>query len=276
MLQLALVRAQLVNLAYLAVVNLNLSLHFVSVMNTLRMDKFVYVRDFKLAEEQVLRVPLVDTPQEMDRTMLLGNDFDTYCAKTEKMVGDTLQRTSLQNFPEWDEVKLTKFTFFTVLPLEKMADFSVKRELTAEHFEFCGPGLPINFSLNARSALLFFQFSQTLASADGKDNFASDLWLITFRLELDNLGSMRHNGTLGLWNRLYVDHLFTTWHLKFTNLEWSTLRTWTFDQQVHTLVNSLNCEMLWNSSSHLKRLYHLVLPADFYNTHFTDEYTESE
>jgi len=245
-------------------------------MNTARMDRFVYVKDLKLSEPQELKVPLVDTPPELDRTMLLGKNFDTYCTKTEKMVWDTLQRTPLQNFPDGDTAKLTKFTFYTVLPLEKMADFFVKHELTAEDFEFTGEGLPINFSLNPRSALLFFQFSQTLASMDGKDNFASDFWLVSFRLELDHLASMRQNGTLGLWNRLYVDHLFTTWHLKFTNLEWSTLRAWTFDQKVSTLVNALNCEMLSNSSSNLKRLYHLVLPRDFYNLHFTDEYNDND
>ncbi len=36
------------------------------------------------------------------------------------------------------------------------------------------------------------------------------------------------------------------------------------------LVEKLNVEMLSHSSSHLRRLYHLVLPADFYNDNFTD------
>ena len=83
-----------------------------------------------------------------------------------------------------------------------MMDFLRKKEINAKDFTFCGEGLPINLSLNARSSLLFFQFSQTLAHDDNLDNFNSDIWLVTFRLEISHFAKMKQEGTLGLWNRL--------------------------------------------------------------------------
>jgi hypothetical protein len=81
---------------------------------------------------------------------------------------------------------------------------------------------------------------------------------------------MKENRTLGLWNRLYVDRLFTTWFMKFTSLEWSTFRAWTFDFKVKDLVEHLNIEMLSHSNPALTRLYHCVVPTDFYNEHFLE------
>jgi hypothetical protein len=130
-------------------------------------------------------------------------------------------------------------------------------------------------SRNARSEILFFQFSQTLAQGDGKNNFKSDFWLSSFDFQISHFAQMKENGAFELWNRLYVDHLFITCFMKFTSLEWSTFRAWTFDFKVKELVENLNIEMLSNSSSHLRRLYHLVLPADFYNDNFTDTEDDS-
>jgi hypothetical protein len=105
------------------------------------------------------------------------------------------------------------------------------------------------------------------------------MWLVTFRLEIAHLAKMKQEGTLGLWNRLYVDHLFTCWYMKLSEMEWSTLCAWTFNDatcpnyvawKVKDLVEKLNVEMLSNSSSHLRRFYHLVLPADFWNDNLTD------
>ena len=58
------------------------------------------------------------------------------------------------------------------------------------------------------------------------------------------------------------------------------MRCWTFNDftcpnsvpwKVRVLVDKLNAEMLSNSSSDLRRLYHLVLKKDFYNDNFTDK-----
>jgi len=206
--------------------------------------------------------------------MLLGGDFNTFCSKTELAIWSTLRRTAIQHFPKDNTAGLTHFTFFTVLPLERLMDFLIKRELDSEDFPFCGENLLINLSLNARSALLLFQFSQALAHQQGNSNFNSDFWLFTFRMEISHFTEMKENGTLGLWNRLYVDHLFTTWQMHFTDLEWDTLRAWTFDCKVGDLVNRLNIEMLSNSSSHLRRLYHLVLPTPFYNANFGEHFED--
>jgi hypothetical protein len=160
-----------------------------------------------------------------------------------------------------------------------MMDFLCKKELNAKDFTFCGEGLPINLSLNARSAVLFFQFSQTLAGMDNLGNSDSTFWLCTFRLELDHFAALKQSKELGLWNRLYIDHLFTCWKMTFSTLEWDTLRCWTFNDftcpnfvpwKVRDLVDKLNAEMLSNTSPDLRRLYHLVLQKDFYNDNFTD------
>ena len=265
-------------LVYLATcIRSTLNLELTSRMNAIRMDKLIYVKDLKLSEPQELQVGLADADPHFDFEMMLGKDFETFSTKTEQAVWKGLQRTPLQNFPTGDTSGLTHFTFYTVLPVQQMTDFLIKKELNSKDFSFTGKELPINLSLNARSALLFFQFSQTLAHGDNLDNFSSDFWLVTFRLEVSHFALMKQSGTLGLWNRLYIDHLFTCWEMKLSDQEWSTLRTWKFVDEtsgtswkVRELVEKLNAEILSNSSSHLRRLYHLVLDKEFFNLHFTD------
>jgi hypothetical protein len=128
--------------------------------------------------------------------------------------------------------------------------------------------------LNPRSAALFFQYSQTLARSENLDNPNSDFWLCSFKLEVEHMVTLRETEKLGLWNRLYVDHLFTTYGFTLTDKEWETFRCWTFDSKVGTFVDDLNIEMLSNSSPGLRRLYHLVLPKDFYDENFGDAYEE--
>ena len=124
--------------------------------------------------------------------------------------------------------------------------------------------------MNARSALLFYQFSQSMARWEQSDNPTSDIWLCSFRLELQHLATLKADGTLGFWNRLYVDHLFTTFDLKLTKDEWSTFRCWTFEAKTGRLVDDLNFEMLSHSNPALTRLYHCIVPTDFYNEHFLE------
>jgi len=196
------------------------NLALTSRMNAVRVDKLTCVKDLKLSETQRLSVGLVDADPHFDAQMMLGDGFNTFSTKTEQEIWAGLQRTLLQNFPTGDTSGLTHFTFFTALPLERLPDFLIKKELNSKDFPFCGKNLPINLSLDARSALLFFQFSQAMAHCDGLSNFNSDFWLITFRLEISHLAVARQAGTLGLWNRLYVDHLFTCWEMKLSEAEW--------------------------------------------------------
>ena len=132
-------------------------------MNIIRMDKLTYVKDLKLAETQKLSAGLVDADPHFDNMMMLGEDFNTCSTKTEQLIWKGLTRTPLQNFLTGDTSGLTHFTIFTVLPLERMMDFLIKRELNSKDFPFCGQDLPINLSLNARSAVLFFQFNQNFS-----------------------------------------------------------------------------------------------------------------
>jgi hypothetical protein len=127
-------------------------------MNTIKMDRLTYVRHLKLNEKQELQVHLVDSDPHFDNLMMLGSDFATYSTKTEQALWKGLVRAPLHNFPggDVDTSGLTHFTFFTVLPLNSMMDFMCKKELCSKDFTFCGEGLPINLSLNARSAVLFF------------------------------------------------------------------------------------------------------------------------
>ena len=113
-------------------------------MNTIRVDKLTYVKDLKLAETQKLSVGLVDADPHFDNMMMLGEDFNTFCAKTQQLIWKGFTRTPLQNFPTGDTSGLTHFTLFTVLPLERMMDFLIKRELNSKDFPFCGKDLPIN------------------------------------------------------------------------------------------------------------------------------------
>jgi len=171
------------------------------------------------------------------------------------------------------EKHFTSYTYFICLPLEKMVNFFCKHQLSTEDFTF-GTGTPLNFSLNPRSALLFFQYSQTLAGSADSNNPKSDFWLVSFRLEIEHLLNLQAKKEFGLWNRLYVDHLFTSYGFTFTDAEWSTIKCWTFDSKVEELVENLNIEMMSNSSPELRRLYHLVLPKDFYDENFGRDFGE--
>ena len=150
-----------------------------------------------------------------------------------------------------------------------MVHLFIKHELKAEDFPHT-TGTPINFSLNARSAVLFYQYSQTLGRKELADNPTSEFWLCTFRLECEHLAKIKEDKTLGLWNRLYIDHLLTTYNLQFTENEWSTFKCWTFSQKTGVFDDALNLEMLVNESPNLRRLHHCILPEDFYDENFKE------
>ena len=179
--------------------------------------------------------------------MLLGREFGHFFSKDETLLWATLSRAPVQYLPNGLISALAEFTCLVCLPLEKSMDLIVTHKLDSETFEFC-EGLPVNLSLNARSAALFYQYSQTLAKGNNKDNFGSDFWLFTFRLEVAHIAELRESGSLGLWNRLYVDYLTTVRTLTFTNLEWSTLRCWTFGMSIGDFADALNAEFLSNSN----------------------------
>ena len=100
------------------------------------MNKLTYVRELKLSERQLLKVPLVDQGPAFDLNCLVGEDFNTFCAKTENAVWSTLRRTPRQNFPTVaDTTGLTHFAFYSVLPLERLSDVLIKHEMTSSGFE---------------------------------------------------------------------------------------------------------------------------------------------
>ena len=82
------------------------------------------------------------------------------------------------------------------------------------------------------------------------------------------MAKIKEDKTLGLWNRLYVDHLFTTFNLQFTKNEWATMKCWTFGMKTGAFVDALNLEMLINESPNLRRLHHCIIPKDFYDANF--------
>ena len=138
-------------------------------MNTSKMNDFVFVADLNFGEARELSVPLGVTAPQRDLEMLLGKDFENFASITEKKLWATLERTALQNQPMNFETNYTHFTFYTCLPVEKMVHLFIKHELKAEDFPHT-TGTPINFSLNARSAVLFYQYSQTLGRKELADN----------------------------------------------------------------------------------------------------------
>jgi hypothetical protein len=239
------------------------------------MDHFTFIGELDLSQKQERNLPFADTFPDTDRELLLGDDFDTYGSKTEIKLWNTLERTSIQNLPSLEDLKsqLVDFTFYVCLPLEKMINFVVKHELSTTDFTFC-TGTPLNFSLNPRSATLFYAYSQSLARMDDLDNKTSDFWLVTFRLEVDHLMTLQSQKKVGTWNRLYIDHLFTAYDLALTDAEWSTCRCWTFGLKSGEFVDTLANEFLKNESPGLRRLNHLVLSKDFYDEHFGQDPTE--
>ena len=142
-------------------------------------------------------VPLGVSAKQRDLEMLLGKDFNDVASNTEKKLWATLDRTALQNQPKDFATNYAHFTFYTCLPLEKMINVFIKHELNAADFPHT-TGTPINFSLNARSAVLFYQYSLTLGRKELADNPTSGFWLCTFRLECTHLAEIKENKTLGL------------------------------------------------------------------------------
>ena len=120
------------------------------------MDCYKPRENFSYAEKQELTVPLSDADPHDDLEMLLGREFGHFSSKAEKLLWATLSRTPVQNFPNGPTSALTECTFFVSLPLEKSMDLIVTHKLDSQTFEFC-EGLPVNLSLNARLAALFYQ-----------------------------------------------------------------------------------------------------------------------
>ena len=77
------------------------------------------------------------------------------------------------------------------------------------------------------------------------------------------------------WNRLYIDYLLSAYELTFA-AEWGTLRRWTFGQKTSERVRALNHEFLSNSNPTLYRLYHLVLPKEFYLEAFASTFEDHD
>jgi len=91
-------------------------------------------------------------------------------SKAELELIATLYRSSVFNNFSGPDHEMCDVTFFTCLPTAKTLNFISNQHLEAATMNFC-QGLPINLSLSAHSAILFYNFSQSTASSQNQDDF---------------------------------------------------------------------------------------------------------
>ena len=235
-------------------------------MNCQNFSKVVFWEHFSYDAKQTLTCSTLDTEdQSSDHATLFGENCFDYFTAAETEVTCGMKRGTLFNFDsDITSPTLCHFWFYVALPLTRMISFLTPRRLRANDFPFTGKWLPLNLSLNARSALHFMNYSQGLASTENLDDPTSPMVLVAFKLEHSTLVSNFKDGNFGLWNRRYLDYLTTLWTLQLTPLEWGTVKTWEFEHSIGDFRAKLDTELAYGRNSRHVRFYHMpLLKVDF-------------
>ena len=235
-------------------------------MNCQNFSKVVFWEHFSYDAKQTLTCSTLDTEdQSSDHATLFGENCFDYFTAAETEVTCGMKRGTLFNFDsDITSPTLCHFWFYVALPLTRMISFLTTRRLRANDFPFTGPWLPLNLSLNARSALHFMNYSQGLASTENLDDPTSPMILVAFKLEHKTLVENFKDGNFGLWNRRYLDYLSTLWSLQLSPMEWGTVKTWEFEHSVGEFRAKLDTELAYGRNSRHVRFYHMpLLKIDF-------------
>ena len=137
--------------------NCDFARNFQLAMNSQRFEKVTFWEDFSYDTRQQLTLNnLNPEDQSGDHSALFGEDFGEYCAATEVECTAGMSRGTLFNFDtDATSPTMCHFWFFIALPLTRTISFLTTKMLRTTDFPFTGTWLPLNLSLNARSAIHF-------------------------------------------------------------------------------------------------------------------------
>ena len=211
-----------------------------------------------------------DVPRWLWRESLFGKDFADFMTLSEKKLVEHLAPFPLKiACPQLsaDGGQLSHFYLWIALPTDRMLNFMSTGVLYQADFPFLGrveENLRMNFSLNARSALLFLAFAQSKSRMDypGSHEYfdsGSEITLMAFKIETRRLLEGISKGTFGVWNRRYLDYFLSVPDfLQLGKHEADTLEGFTFTgQTIETLVDDLNGELdEWKGPNGEEKTFH--------------------
>ena len=225
-------------------------------MNNFRFNEFIPWHQLDFVSTKQESVPLSDPAATLEARLIsmFGTDFEGYMTFTElgllaKMEPMALSAACPNNQLPQENEKLTDFVFWIALPKDRLLNFISTGILYLEDFPHMGrreDNLRLNFSLNARSALLLLTFSQSLSRMHGGHfDESSGIVLLSFKLGLGKLFTALGSGNMGLWNRKYLDYFVNVpEYLALSSQELDTLQSFTFSgYDIKTLVNQMNDEL---------------------------------
>jgi len=246
-------------------------------MNNFRFNEFISWHQLDFVGTKQESVPLSDPTATLKERLvsMFGSDYENYMTFTELGLLEKLEPVSLSvacpnsQLPQETE-KLTDFVFWIALPQDRLLNFVSTGILYMDDFPHMGckeDNLRLNFSLNARSALLFLTFSQSLSRMHGGHfDDESGIVLLSFKLGLGKLFTALGSGSMSLWNRKYLDYFVNVQeYMALSSQELGTLKSFTFNSfDIKTLVNQMNDELDgWVGPDGQKtfhwRHYHLAL-----------------
>lgn len=253
----------------------SLSLRFE--MNNFRFEQFVSWHQLDFVSTPQESVPLCTPESTLVEKIIsmFGVDFERYMTFTEIGLVNKLSTLPCNIACPTSQLsqsteKLTDFVLWIALPETRLLNFISTGVLYMADFPHMGSkedNLRLNFSLSARSALLFLAFSQSLSRMHGGHFDAeSGIVLLSFKIGTGKLYKALGNGTMGLWNRKYLDYFLNVKdYLTLDIQEIETLKAFTFHPYtIETFVNQMNEELdEWNGPQNQKtfhwRHYHLAL-----------------
>lgn len=226
-------------------------------MNNFRFEQFVFWKDFVFGGAQESRPLLEHSPLGIENVKaLFGEDFLDYLTWTEKLLIRELYPTYFAvRRPQLlkGDGPLCELYFWIALPASRSLNFTALGKIAQEDFPFLGSasdGMAVNFSLSARSAILFMAFAQSKShmdfpESDGVYDSEDDFQLYAIRFHTKRLLSGLTDGTLSLWNRRYLDYFLSSKDtLQLSLQEVEHTRVFSFnDFPVGKLVTLLNSEL---------------------------------
>jgi hypothetical protein len=236
------------------VLSLCSSIYLVSLseMNNFRFEEFVgwEMLDLNCFQESTLqKVPTLIAegmdPREAHLTALFGHDHESYLTVTERAMLSGLSvdkdfQVSGKKHLQKGTLPHCTFNFWIALPDTRLANLVSTGKFQLKDFPFLGEasdGLKMNFSFNARSALLFATFAQSKSHmdfpmSDEKYDSEAGVTLLTFTLSAKKLVKGLSNGTFTLWNRKYLDYFLSIEDtLQLDALECDSMQSITFEDK---------------------------------------------
>ena len=209
-------------------------------MNNWRFEHFVPWEKFSLFETQESKPLHFESPEPLHHIeSLFGKDFRNFMCHFELEFVRNIQEVHFDiNRPQLStgNVPLSSFHLWVMIPHSKALNFTSTGWLGLHDFPYMGQfddGLRLNFSLNARSAILFSIFQQSKTFLDfGEDercDFDDTPLLLCFKLGAKKLFELFSSQEAGLWNRKYLDYFIGLNNgVELSAQEVKTVRAYTF------------------------------------------------